>query len=62
MINSNSSSKACNILDLQVLFYRWHLNMETNLMILCDSLKCYTLWGVTLKTKYKIRLSVVLLI
>jgi len=38
-------------------------NMQTDLMILCDSLKCYTLWGVTLKTMYdKIRLSVVLLI
>jgi len=38
-------------------------NMQTDLMILCESLKCYTLWGVTLKTRYdKIRLSVVLLI
>jgi len=38
-------------------------NMQTDLMILCDSLKCYTLWGVTLKTRYdKIRLSIVLLI
>jgi len=37
--------------------------MQTNLMILGDSLKCYTLWGVTLTTRYdKIRLSVVLLI
>ena len=23
-------------------------NTQTELMILCDSLKCYTLWGVTL--------------
>ena len=38
-------------------------NMQRYLMILCDSLKCYTLWGVTLKTRYdKIRLSVILLI
>jgi len=25
--------------------------MQTDLMILCDSLKCYTLWAVTLKTR-----------
>jgi len=38
-------------------------NMQTKLMILCDSLKCYTLWGVTLITRYdKIRLSIVLYI
>jgi len=48
--------------------YRYYIivgifNMQTDLMILCDSLKYYTLWGVTLKTRYdKIRLSVVLLI
>jgi len=38
-------------------------NMQTDLMILYDSLECYNLWGVILKTRYdKIRLSVDLLI